>query len=112
MFHNGPNYDYHFIINKLAEEFDRQFTCLGENAEKYITFSISIEKEVNRIGKNGKGIAKSISCRLQFIESANFMASSLSNLVNNFAKGIHKIKRKYKHDDKKCEMCRIKFNNC
>ena len=31
------------------------------------------------------------------------MASSLSNLVNNFSEGIHRIKRKFGHDDKKCE---------
>ena len=33
VFHNGPNYDYHFIIKKLAVEFEKRFTCLGENAE-------------------------------------------------------------------------------
>ena len=32
--HNGSNYDYHFIIKELAEEFKKQFTCLGENTEK------------------------------------------------------------------------------
>ena len=31
IFHNGSNDDYHFIIKELAEEFKRQFTCLGEN---------------------------------------------------------------------------------
>ena len=30
-FHNGSNYDYHFIIKKLAEEFKKQLTCLGKN---------------------------------------------------------------------------------
>ena len=33
-FHNGSNYDYHFIIKELAEEFKKQFTCLGENNKK------------------------------------------------------------------------------
>ena len=37
VFHNGSNNDYHFIIKELAEEFENQFTCLGENIEKYIT---------------------------------------------------------------------------
>ena len=40
------------------------------------------------------------------------MASSLSNLVNNFAKGIHKIKCKYGHDGKKCKTCGNKYNDC
>ena len=36
-FHNGPNYDYHFIIKELAEEFKKQFTYLKESTEKYVT---------------------------------------------------------------------------
>ena len=36
------------------------------------------------------------------------MPSSLLNLVNNFSKGVHKTKCKYRHDDKKCETDRIK----
>ena len=43
-FHNGYNYDYHFIINELTEESEKQLTCLGENTEKYITFTVPIEK--------------------------------------------------------------------
>ena len=66
-FHNGSNYDYHFIIKELVEEFKKQFTCLGEDTEKYITFTIPIEKEVTRIDKNGKEITKNISYILQFI---------------------------------------------
>ena len=49
--HNGTNYDYHFIIKELAKEFKKQFICLGENTEKYITFTVPIEKEVTRIDK-------------------------------------------------------------
>ena len=37
------------------------------------------------------------------------MASSLSNLANNISEGIHNIKCKYEHDDKKREICRIKY---
>ena len=53
-FYNGSNYDYHFIIKELAEE----FTCLGENTEKYITFTVPIEEEIARIDKNGEEITK------------------------------------------------------
>ena len=42
--HNGSKYDYHFIIRELAEEFKGQYECLGENAEKHITFSVPIKK--------------------------------------------------------------------
>ena len=33
VFHNSSNFDYHFIIKELAEEFKKQFTCLGESTE-------------------------------------------------------------------------------
>ena len=48
----------------------------------------------------------------KYIDSARFMASSLSNLISNIAEGIHRIKCKYGHDNKKCETCRIKYKNC
>ena len=51
VFHNGSNYDYHFIIKELAKEFEGQFECLVENKEKYKTFSVSTEKEVTNIDK-------------------------------------------------------------
>ena len=51
-----------------------------------------MEKEVTRINENGEEVTKNISYILQFIYSTRFMASSLSNLVNNFSEGIHKIK--------------------
>ena len=38
------------------------------------------------------------------------MANSLSNLVNNLAAGIHKIKCKNEHDNKKCKMCWVELN--
>ena len=44
VFHNGSNYDYNFIIKELANEFEGQFESLGENTDKYKSFSIPIEK--------------------------------------------------------------------
>ena len=90
--------------------FKKQFTCLGENTGKYITFTAPIAKEVTRIDKkNGEEITKNISYILQFIDSTRFMGSSLSNLVNNLSEGIHRIKCKFEHNDKKCEICGIKY---
>ena len=37
------------------------------------------------------------------------MANSFSNLVNNLSEGIHRFRCKYRHDDKKCEACRIEY---
>ena len=55
-----------------------------------------------RVDKNGEK-NKNKSYTLQFIDSTRSMASSLSNLVNNFSEGIHRIKCKFGHDDKKCK---------
>ena len=48
VFHYGSSYDYHFIIRELAEEFEHQFTCLGENTEKCIPFSVPIKKQLQK----------------------------------------------------------------
>ena len=48
---------------------------------------------IEEISKNGFYI-------LKFIESTRFIASSLSNVVNNLSEEIHRIKCKYGHDDK------------
>ena len=49
---------------------------------------------------------------LQFINSARFMASSWSNLVDNLPEGIHKIKCKYGHDNKKWQIRGINVKDC
>ena len=51
VFHNGSTYDYHFIIKELVKEFDGNFECLGENTEKYITFSVPLKKETKNNNK-------------------------------------------------------------
>ena len=76
VFHNGSAYDDHFIIKQLAEELEGEFKYLGENAEKYITFSVPLKKE------NGKII---ITYKLKFIDSYRFMPTSLSNIVDSFS---------------------------
>ena len=45
--HNA-SYNHHFIIKQLAKEFEGQFECLGENSEKYITFSVPIKACMER----------------------------------------------------------------
>ena len=60
VFHNGSTYDYHFIIKELAEEFEREFECLGENTEKYITFLVPIKKEITKKDKDGNDKVKEI----------------------------------------------------
>ena len=93
VFHNGSTYDYHFIINKLAKKIYGQFKCLGENTEKYITFSVPTSKEF------GKG--KTITYRLKFIDSFKFMSTSLSSLANNLFEKLH---------SDKCRDCKSELN--
>ena len=57
-------------------------------------FSALIEKEIRKVDKDGNEDIITISYKIKFIDSARFMVSSLSNLVNNLAEGIHKIKYK------------------
>ena len=54
---------------------------MGENSEKYITFSVPFKKDL----KNDK----SIKYKLQFIDSFTFMATSLSNLTNNLSDQLY-----------------------
>ena len=49
-------------------------------------------------GNNGEEITQTISCLLKFVESARFIAGSLSNPVNNVAEGSHKIECKYERN--------------
>ena len=85
VFHNGSIYDYHFIIKELVKEFEGNFECLGENTEKYITFSVPITKKIDN-----KDLE--ITYKIKFIDSYRFMASSLSKLVDNLSEGIHNNK--------------------
>ena len=75
MFHNGSKYDYHFKIKELAEEFEGEFKCLGENTEKYITFSVPIKKEITKKDQNGNDKTTKISYKIKFIDSYRFMST-------------------------------------
>ena len=94
VFHDGSNYYYHFNIKELANRFEGQFECPGENTEKYKTFSVPIQKEVTKINKDGNESVVPVSYKIEFIDSARFMAGSLSNLVDNLTEEIYKIKYK------------------
>ena len=67
------------------KEFENNFECLGENTEKYITFSVPIKKKIEN-----KDLE--ITYKIKFIDSYRFMASSLPKLVDNLSEGIHNNK--------------------
>ena len=85
VFHNGSTYDYHFIIKELVKEFDGNFECLGENTEKYITFSAPIKKKIEN-----KNIE--ITYKITFIDNYRFMSMPLSKLIDNLSEGLHNNK--------------------
>ena len=60
-FHRGLNYDYHFIIKELANKFERQFEYVGENKEKYKTFSVPVKKDFIKMNKDGNKNVETIS---------------------------------------------------
>ena len=76
LFHDGSVYDYHFIIKYLARKFKGNFECLGENTEKYISFTVTFKKVLND---------KDIKYKIRISDSCRFMQDSLSNLVDNLS---------------------------
>ena len=77
LFHNGSAYDLHFIIKYLAREFTGNFECLGENTEKYISFTVPFKKVINDKKKS--------KYKIRISDSYRFMQDSLSNLVDNLS---------------------------
>ena len=93
VFHNGSMYDYHFILKELVKESEGQFKCLGENKEKYITFSVPIKKELDN--------SKRIKQKVKFMDSFRFVLTSLSKLVNNLSE-IYSKECRGKNRKSKC----------
>ena len=54
----------------------------------------SNRKKVTKIDKYGNESVVTISYKIKFIDSARFMITSLSNLVDNLTEVIHKVKCK------------------
>ena len=65
---------------------------MGENTEKYISFSVPVKKQITKTDKDGNDKIVNISCKIKFIDSFRFMSSSLSSLVNNLSEGLHSDK--------------------
>ena len=86
VFHNGSNDGYYFIIKQQTEEFEWQFTCLRENTEKYITFSLLVKKEVTRIAKNGKEITKPHLADYKILKAQVYYQILLIILLKEFIK--------------------------
>jgi hypothetical protein len=79
VFHNLRGFDGHLIMAGIKNAAkDKKITCIPNNMEKYMTFSIS---------------------QLQFIDSLQFMNASLDSLVKNLQKDDFKIFNDLIHKD-------------
>ena len=96
---------YPFIIKELAEEFKGELECLGEDTEKYISFSVPIKNEHDN--------DKTITYKIKLVDICRFMPSKLSNLVDNLSEINYKncktcIERKDIKSE--CEVIGLKNN--
>ena len=95
--HNS-SYDTHFTINQLAEEFKGELDCIGENMEKYITFSVPIKKK--------RDDSKTVTYKLRFIDSFRFMPTSLSELVDNTSGNFTGVECESCTENNRCKKCK------
>ena len=115
-FQNKSNYDYHFIIKELAEEFEKQFTCLEENTAKYINFSVPVQKAVTRIDKNGEEITKPYVTDYNLLIAQEFWQVHyqilLIILLNEFMKLNISMNMMIKYSKSKVDLIEYKFLCC
>ena len=93
------------MLNQFAIEFKGELNCIGDNMEKFTTFSVPIKKECNNNNTNNNNDNnKTITYKLKFIDSFRLMPSSLSELVDNTSGIFNSIE---------CKSCieKIKINS-
>lgn len=85
VFHNLKNYDAHMIMKTLGHFQEYECDVIAMNMEKYISFSLSkVEEDAQ------------VKVKLQFIDSFQFLPTSLSKLVSNLSAGdFHLLKSNF-----------------
>ncbi|XP_057308226.1 uncharacterized protein LOC130646104 [Hydractinia symbiolongicarpus] len=82
IFHAVSGYDAHLLIRELGGKYDIQnIGWIAENTEKYISFNVKIKVPLGGMGYGDGKKYKTIEMR--FIDSCQFMASSLDKLARN-----------------------------
>ena len=84
VFHFLKGYDSHLIMQEIGK-FKRELNVIPNNMEKYLMFSVGTEKLCYDF-KAKKEVMK-VRHDLTFIDSFQFMSSSLENLVENLKDG-------------------------
>ena len=80
IFHNLRGYDGHMLMSALGKYKNKQVGCIANNSERYVTFSLS---------------------GLQFIDSFQFMGSSLEKLVGNLNREEFKLLHEFVDGNRK-----------
>ena len=94
IFHNLKGYDSHLLMQEIGK-FKRDLNVIPNNMEKYLSFSVGTKK-LHYDSKKKKEVVK-LEHNLTFIDSFQFMSSSLDQLVKNL-KG--EGKNKFRHIEK------------
>ena len=122
-FHNLTGYDSHIFVKRLADSVGG-VRCIPRNEEKYITFSKEVlvgevvkeveeEEVVEEEGEDGryeerkvtKKEVRKIFWRLKFVDTLNFMKSSLEKLAGNLKRDQLKHLGKYFRGERMELMC-------
>ena len=95
----------------LKQDFEKELNCLQENTEKYKIISLPTTKEAQALVKMVK-LKKPYLTNLSLLIAQDLWqahyASSLSNVIDNLAEGIHKIKCQYRQANKKVKQVELK----
>ncbi|XP_077262575.1 uncharacterized protein LOC143897644 [Temnothorax americanus] len=85
-FHNLSGYDAHFIIEKIANDFEGEVELLPLTKETYISFSKTV-KETQTDGTWDRYV------KLRFVDSYKFLAASIETLASYLSKDKQRITR-------------------
>ncbi|XP_077272096.1 uncharacterized protein LOC143902795 [Temnothorax americanus] len=85
-FHNLSSYDAHFIIEKIANDFEGKVELLPLTKETYISFSKTV-KETQTDGTWDRYV------KLRFVDSYKFLAASIETLASYPSKDTLRITR-------------------
>ena len=74
-----------------------KLNVLGKTKKGTKLFCVPVKKQITKIDKDDNKSVANISYKIKFIDSARFMASSLSNLVKNLEEKNYEIRFKDCH---------------
>ena len=94
LFHNLTGYDCHLFVKRLADSLG-DVNCIPRNEEKYVTFDNMVL--VDTVAKHDKEV--NVYSRLKFVDTMNFMKTSLEKLVEKLDKPSFEHTGKYFQDE-------------